>query len=138
MKFEEKMTEQERNNMLDFLERNINFFWLLMDGLWMWGLKLIPTLLVFPTIVITVVFFIYSAKTPMILVGIIVGSSWMLLDIFWMISEFYEVAWIYTLSRVMFLIAVLFMIYESVGNKSYRDSASRAISQFRKFPSIRR
>lgn len=132
------MTEQERKDVLEFLERNINFLWLLMDGLWMWGLKLIPTLLVFPTIAITLVFFLYSNKTPMVLVGIIVGSSWMLLDIFWMISEFYGIAWIYTLSRIMFLIAVLFMIYESIGSKSYRDSASHAISQFKKFPSIRR
>lgn len=131
------MTEQERKDMLDFLERNINFLWLLMDGLWMWKLKLIPTILVFPTLAVTIAFFIYSKKTPMILVGIIVGSSWMLLDVFWMISEFYEIAWIYTLSRIMFLIAVLFMIYESVCNKGYRDSASRTFSQFKKFPSIR-
>lgn len=132
------MTDQEQKNMLEFLERNINFLWLLMDGLWMWGLKLVPTILVFPTIAVTIAFFIYSNKTSMVLVGVIVGSSWMLLDIFWMISEFYGVVWVYTLSRVMFLIAVLFMIYESVCNKSYRDSASCVISQFKKFPSTRK
>ena len=119
----------EREEIIEFLERNVNLLWLLMDGLWMWGYKLVPTILVFPALTAAFAIFFIADKTPGILIGIMVGSGWILLDIFWMISELYGITWFYTLARVAFLAAIACIIIESVSSGSYQKS----FSHFRKW-----
>lgn len=127
------MTGKEREELINFLESNVNICWFLMDGLWMWGLKIIPTILVLPLLVATAAIFKLSAKTSVVLIGIVVGSGWILFDIFWMLSELYEMPWFYTLSRTFFLGGVVFIIYEIISSRDYKDSALKIFSHFRKF-----
>lgn len=117
---------------LEFYETNITLLWFLMDGLWMMGWKIIPAILAFPAVVLGCIVLIYADKTPRLLGITIAGSTWMFMDICWMIGENFEIGTFNILSHIMLWITFLCLVYGCTKSKDYRESVTEVLSRFRR------
>lgn len=121
-----------REKKLEFHETNITLLWFLMDGLWMMGWKIIPAILVFPAAALGCLIFLYADRTPRFLAITIAGSTWMFMDICWMIGENFEIGTFNILSHIMFWITFLCLAYSLTKSKDYRESVTEVLSGFRR------
>lgn len=123
------MTKEKK---LEFYETNVSLLWFLMDGLWMMGWKIMPVILSFPAVVLGCLIFIYVDRTPRFLAITIAGSTWMFMDICWMIGDNFEIGIFNILSHIMFWITFLCLAYSLTKSKDYRESVTEVLSGFRR------
>jgi len=75
----------QEENKLDFLHFS---FWLLKDICWLLKWKLLATIMVIPTFLLTV-YILFKTKKFISSTGIF--SSWVMMNIFWMLHELYDI-----------------------------------------------
>lgn len=121
-----------REKKLEFYETNVSLLWFLMDGLWMMGWKIIPAILAFPAAALGCLIFIYADRIPRFLAITIAGSTWMFMDICWMIGENFEIGIFNILSHIMFWITFLCLAYSLTKSKDYRESVTEVLAGFRR------
>lgn len=122
----------DREKRFEFHETNVTLLWFLMDGLWMMGFEILPVIIAVPAVIIGCLIFVYADKTPHLLAVVVAGSTWMFMDVSWMVSENFEIKWLYILSCIMFWTTFLCLAYSVIKSKNYRESAYETLSGFRR------
>jgi len=122
----------DREKRFEFHETNVTLLWFLMDSLWMMGWKLVPAIIAIPAVVIGCLVLVYADKTPRLLAVTIAGSTWMFMDICWMIGENFEIGTFNILSHVMFWITFICLAYSLTKSREYRESVMETLSGFRR------
>ncbi len=122
----------DREKRFEFHETNITLLWFLMDSLWMMGWKIVPAILAFPAIAMGCIIFVYADKTPRLLAVTVAGSTWMFMDICWMIGENFEIGMFNILSHIMFWVTFICLAYSLTKSREYRESVMEALSGFRR------
>lgn len=116
----------------EFYETSTTLLWFLMDGLWMMGFKILSAIIALPAVIAACLVLIYASKTPHLL-AIVAGSTWLFMDICWMIGENFKINWLHMTSKVMFWITFLFLVYGLTKSRNYRESVFEVLSGFRRF-----
>src|SRR3989344_3346204 len=111
-----------REQKLEFYETNVTLLWFLMDGLWMMGFRVLPAILAFPAVAVGCITLLYADKTPRLLAVTIAGSTWMFMDICWMIGENFQIDVFHILSRTMFWTTLVCLAYSLTKTREYRQS----------------
>lgn len=102
----------QEENKVDFLHFS---FWLLKDICWLLKWKLLATILVFPTFLLTV-YILVKTKNFISTAGIF--SSWVMMNIFWMIHELYGISLVFAeFFIVIGLFCLVSYIYKTVNKK---------------------
>ena len=83
-------------------------FWLIKDSCWMLGLKLIGTLMVFPTIELAIILTYYTRKTNDLFINLSV-LCWIVANSCWMLIEFFNYLEYKLLASIPFLLGFLFI-----------------------------
>lgn len=126
-----------REQKLEFHETNVTLLWFLMDGLWMMGWKVVPAILAFPASLLACLIFVYADRTPRILAIIIAGSTWLFMDVCWMIGENFRLEIFNNLSHGMFWTTFICLAYGLTKSKDYREGILETLSGFRRIRVIK-
>lgn len=113
-----------------FHEVNASLLWFLMDGLWMMGFKILPAIVSIPAVICGCLVLVYADKTPRLLAVTIAGSSWMFMDISWLIDEHFGIPGLKIFSHSMFWLTFICLAYSMTASKEYRESVYEALSRF--------
>lgn len=121
-----------REQKLEFYETNVTLLWFIMDGLWMMGWKIVSAILAFPASFLACLIFVYADRTPRILSVIIAGSTWLFMDVCWMIGENFELEIFSNLSYGMFWATFICLAYGLIRSKDYQEGVLETLSWFRR------
>ena len=122
-----------RDKKLEMWETFGSVLWFLLDGAWMLDWRLGVTLLVAPAIFCNLLTIIYVEKLNGSLLAVLAVNSWLLMNVFWILGDMYQMGWALLWAKIAFWSGVSILLSGLVMHKSYKQYIFLVFYRFRRF-----
>lgn len=109
-----------------------SIFWFFMDAAWMLEQNVLAFALIAPTTSLNLAVFRYTAKDFSSILATAAVNSWMMMNIFWMISDLAGAPKILVLSRIFFALGLTCLLLSLWKNDWSKESLQKLLARFRR------
>lgn len=95
---------------LAFSETVGSILWFFMDAAWMFEISFLAKVLITPTVLVNLSGFRYTERKLTGFFVTVAMNAWLIMNIFWMVSDLNKVDSLLIVARVMFIVGIGFLI----------------------------
>ena len=124
--------DDRQHERLVFTETIGSVLWFLMDGFWMLALSVPAKAMILPTLAVNLFVFRYTKRSFSQIAVVSAMNCWLLMNIFWMISDLDKDPRPMIIAQAMFALGVLLLVAVVARNAARGERLTQVLAHFRR------